>query len=270
MSLSGKTGFIGAGKMAEALICALIGKNIIHAESICASDISAERLNHLKNETGLTAYSDNTDTVKNADIIFLSVKPQNFKDLLPEIKEYVTGEKLIISIAAGISTSFIENELNNARVIRVMPNTPCLVCEMAGAYCAGKYATKEDIYTAQRLLSSAGTVFFLEEHLIDAVTGLSGSGPAFVAYMIRAFIDAGQKLGLDKNIAGDLAVQTFLGTAKLLKEKELSPEELITMVKSPGGTTAAGLNILENSELENIIIKTIKKAEERSKELGKQ
>lgn len=270
MTSSEKIGFIGAGKMAEALICAFIDKNAASPESIYASDISSDRLNYLKNKTGINTCSGNIEVVNNTDIVFLAVKPQNFKELLPEIKDSVTAEKLVISIAAGISTPRMEAGLNNPRVIRVMPNTPCLVSEMAGAYCAGKYASEEDIKTADRLLNSAGSVVLLKEELLDAVTGLSGSGPAFAAYIINAFIEAGKKVGLDETAAKELSLQTFLGTAKLLKEKEISPEELITMVKSPGGTTAAGLNLLENSELKNIIIDTIKKAEERSKELGKQ
>jgi len=267
MFISEKIGFIGAGKMGEALINAIIKKGISTPQNISVSDKMKDRLEYIKRETDTNIFYNNIDVVKNSEIIFLSVKPQDFKIVLPEIKDYITSDKLIISIAAGIKTEYIENIIEKCKVIRVMPNTPCQVGEMAGGFCAGKYAGKKEIQTAYDLLSSAGKVFFMKEEQLDAVTGLSGSGPAFVSYIIGAFIDAGKELGIEDNISKELTLQTFSGTAKLLQEYNLSPEELIKMVKSPGGTTEAGMEII--TELKNIIIKTIKKAAERSKELGK-
>ena len=267
MIISEKIGFIGAGKMGEALINAIIKRGKSLPRNISASDKNKERLEYLKRETGINIFDNNIDTVKNSEIIFLSIKPQDFKVVLPEIKDYITHEKLIISIAAGIKTEYIENIIENSKVIRVMPNTPCQVGEMAGGYCAGRYVSEKEIKTAHQLLSSAGKIFFMKEEQLDAVTGLSGSGPAFVSYMIGAFIDAGKELGIEEDISKELTLQTFSGTAKLLEECNLSPEELIKMVKSPGGTTEAGMEII--TEIKDIIIRTIKKAAERSRELGK-
>ncbi len=269
MIISERIGFIGAGKMAEALIRSILKKGLSSAEKISASDKVIERLDYLKKETDIKVFHNNIDTVKNSDILFLSVKPQDFNALLPEVKDYVDSDKLIISIAAGIKISFINNIIPNAKVIRVMPNILCLIGEMAGAYCIGDNVTEKDISIAHSLLSSAGKVFLVKEEQLDAVTGLSGSGPAFVSYLIMSFIQAGKELGIEEDICRELTLQTFLGSAKLLQENNLSEESLIKMVKSPGGTTEAGMNILENSELKNIIIKTITRATERSKELGK-
>ncbi len=269
MILSKKIGFIGAGKMADALIGGIIRKGISSVENIFASDKSKERLDYLQKKIGINVFDSNIETVKNSDIIFLSIKPQDFSTVLPEIKDYITPGKLVISIAAGVKTDYIEKMLKNPRVIRVMPNTPCQVGEMAGGFSAGKFVEEGDLQTADTILNSAGKVFLMKEELLDAVTGLSGSGPAFVSYIIQAFIDAGKKLGISENISTELTLQTFIGTAKLLQEHNISSEDLIKMVKSPGGTTASGLDVMENSELKNTIIRTIERAAARSKELGK-
>ena len=235
------------------------------AKSIIASDLHQERLDFLKKELKIGTRKDNKEVVNKSDIIFLAVKPQVIDSVLDEIKE---TDKLIISIAAGIKLSRLESKLKKAKVVRVMPNTPCLVGEMAAGFSIGKKVSDNETKIVEAILNSAGKVFYLNEDLLDAVTGLSGSGPAFVARFIEAFIEAGNKQGLNKDIATELTIQTFLGTAKLLQESGMKPEELVNLVSSPNGTTVAGREILEKSNYKDIIIKTIEKATKRSKELG--
>ena len=259
-----KIGFIGAGNMAFALAKAIKAKKL--SNSIIASDVSQDRLDYVKKELKIKKTLSNREVEEASDIIFLAVKPQVIDKVLEDIAH---TEKLIISIAAGIKLSKLEAKLKKARVIRVMPNTPCLVGEMAAGFAAGKKARDQDIKVVKEILSAAGKAYFLKEELLDAVTGLSGSGPAFVARLIESFEEAGKKLGLGKDISRELSVQTFLGTAKLLSETAMSPEELVNMVSSPNGTTVAGREILESSDVREVMIKTISRAAERSKELGK-
>jgi len=262
-----KIGFIGCGKMAEALIKGIIDSKITGNNDIYASDRNKERLEHIKKETKINVFDDNKKVVDNSDIIFLAVKPQNMDELLDEIKDKIKNQ-LIVSIAAGITIKKIESKLKDKRIVRVMPNTPCLVGEMAAGFSLGKKCNDKDAMLIEKILNSAGKAFLLKEEMLDAVTGLSGSGPAFIAYLLEAMIEGGIKSGLDKDIAIELALQTAKGTAKLLQETGMTTKELIEAVSSPGGTTIAGREILEKSDVKDIIIKTIKKAAERSKELG--
>ncbi len=250
--------------MAFALIKAIKKANL--ASSIIASDVNKERLDFIKGELKIETTTDNKEVIEKSDIIFLAVKPQVMDSVLEEIKD---TNKLVISIAAGITIKKLQSKLKKARIVRVMPNTPCLVGEMAAGFAVGKKVTDKEIKTVEEVLNSAGKAFYLKEELIDAVTGLSGSGPAFVARLIEAFVEAGQKEGLNKDIATELALQTFKGTAKLLQESGMTPEELVKIVSSPNGTTVAGREILEKSDYKDILIKTIKRSTERSKELGK-
>jgi len=259
-----KIGFIGAGNMAFALAKAI--KNAKLAKSIIASDINEERLDFVKKELKIDITKDNNEVIKKSDIIFLAVKPQVIDFVLDEIKD---TDKLVISIAAGVKLKKLEDKLKKAKVVRVMPNTPCLVGEMAAGFAVGKKVSDKEIKIVEEILNSAGKAFYLKEDLLDTVTGLSGSGPAFVARLIEAFVEAGQKQGLGKDVATELSIQTFLGTSKLLKESGMTPDELVKIVSSPGGTTVAGREILEKSDYKDIILKTIQRATERSKELGK-
>lgn len=260
-----KIGFIGAGNMAFALAKAIKKAKL---GSIIASDINQERLDFVKKELNIQVTKSNKEVFQNSDIVFLAVKPQVMDFVLDEIKTHVKNQ-LIISIAAGIKLKRLESKLKNKKIIRVMPNTPCLVGEMAAGFAVGKKVTDNEIKIVEEILSSAGKAFYLKEELLDAVTGLSGSGPAFVARLIEAFTQAGQKQGLTKDISTELALQTFKGTAALLQESGLTPDELVKMVSSPGGTTIAGREVLENSNYKDIIKKTIEVATKRSKELGK-
>lgn len=257
-------GFIGAGNMAFALAKAV--KKAKLAKSIIASDVNEERLDFIKKELGINVTKDNRKVVKVSDIIFLAVKPQVISDVLDDIKD---TDKLVISIAAGVRLKALEEKLKKAKVVRVMPNTPCLVGEMAAGFAVGKKVTDKEIKTVEEILNSAGKAFYLKEDMLDAVTGLSGSGPAFVARLIEGFIEGGIKSGLNRDIASELALQTFLGTSKLLIESGMSPDELVRMVSSPGGTTVAGREVLENSDVKDILVRTVKRAAERSKELSK-
>ena len=261
-----RIGFIGAGNMAFALIKALQKAKL--AKSIIASDVNQERLDFVKEKANITVTKNNLDVVEKSDILFLAVKPQVIDSVLDEIKNEVKTH-LIISIAAGITLKKLELKLKNKKIVRVMPNTPCLVGEMAAGFSVGKHVTGNDLKVVEELLNTAGKAFYLKESMMDAVTGLSGSGPAFVARLIEAFAKAGEAQGLNEDIATELAIHTFMGTAKLLHESGMTPEELVNLVSSPNGTTVAGREVLEKSDYKEIIKKTIARATERSKELGK-
>ncbi len=259
-----RIGTIGAGKMAFALAKAIERSNL--AESIIMSDKNKERLDYVKKNSVASVTKNNLKVLKEAEIIFLAVKPQQMEEVLKEIKSSVK-DHIIISIAAGIPLSFFNKHLKGKSVIRVMPNIPCLVGEMAAAYSLNENVDEQDANIVHGLLNSAGIAFKVDEDKLDAVTGLSGSGPGFFAKIVKNMIEAGIEEGLSNELAKELAYQTMKGTGKLLLEKELSPDELIEMVASPKGTTVAGLEVLEKSDA--IIKKTIKAAVKRSKELGK-
>ena len=260
-----KVGFIGAGKMGEALIRSMLGIEDLQL-SVLASDVSAERRELVGKLVGVEATESNLRVVDESDVVFVAVKPQNIDEVLDEIRD---TDRLVISIAAGIPLRRLEAKLTEARVIRVMPNAPCLVGEMAGGFSLGVRATDEDADTLRALLKNAGIIFRLDEKHLDAVTALSGSGPAFIAYIIKSMADGAVKQGLPEDVAEQLAVQTALGTGKLLRDMKLSPEELISIVSSPGGTTVAGRQVLEESDVKDIIEKTITKAITRGRELGR-
>jgi len=260
-----KIGFIGAGNMAFALAKAI--KKAGLAKSIIISDINYERLCFIKKELKVKITLKNIDVLRDSDIIILAVKPQVVDIILGEIKDDIK-DQLIISIAAGVKIKKLQQKLKNKKIVRVMPNTPCLVGEMAAGFAVGKKVDKKDIKIVENILNSAGTAICMSETLLDAVTGLSGSGPAFVARLIESFIEGGVRAGLTKEISRELAIQTFIGTAKLLKESKMSPDELVNIVSSPNGTTVAGREVLEKSDYKEIITNTIKTATKRSKELG--
>lgn len=231
-----------------------------------AFDVNEQQINRFSANLGQFRHaSDNAAVACGSDLVFLSVKPQVLPAVLPDI---AGTDRLVVSIAAGITISTIESALPNARVVRVMPNTPGLVGEMAAGYAAGTRATAADTELVGRLLSSAGVAMEVEEQKLDTVTGLSGSGPAFVARLIEAFTEAGEANGLDHDTAYRLVLATFSGTARLLAEKKMSPEELVTMVSSPNGTTVAGRSVLEASDYRQIIRETVDTTIRRSKELG--
>ena len=263
-----KIGFIGAGKMAEAMIASLLKAGAAAPADIAASDVSEERRRAVAERYGVGVSADNAGVVAGAEIVVLAVKPQNLAEVLAQIAPAVTPKHLVISIAAGKKIAGIEALIPGARVIRVMPNVACLIGEGMSAFAAGSRATAEDRRTAAALLASFGQAVELPEEQFDAVTALSGSGPAFFAYVLDRLAEAAVAEGLDRESAARLAAQTMLGTARLLMEKRLPPRELIAMVASPKGTTVAGLGVLDASPIGQILRDTISAAAKRSRELS--
>jgi len=270
MTIKGRTvGFLGAGNMGEALIKGLLAAKLVPADAIFATDVRPERLKELDRQYGIQVTSDNADLVRRADIVILAVKPQIMDAVATEIAPAVTRRKLLISIAAGVATEKIRARLpRDSRLIRVMPNTPALVLEGATAIAKADGLEPGDLDIAREIFGAVGRVVVLGEEMIDAVTGLSGSGPAYVAIVIESLADGGVRMGLDRATAMTLATQTVLGAAKLLLETGLHPGALKDMVSSPGGTTIAGIAALEEGGLRTTFIKAVERATQRSRELG--
>jgi pyrroline-5-carboxylate reductase len=265
-----RIGFIGSGNMATALVKGLIESKVYKKDRLSASDKDATALNRLSEQFGIKSFSQNTELVRNCDIVVLSVKPQNMRDVLNEIKEEVRDDHLFISIAAGIPLRLIHSIIDrDIPLVRVMPNTPALIQKGISAISGGTWAEKKHMATARTIFNSVGETVDVDESMMDAVTALSGSGPGYVFRILECIVEAGIQIGLGEDIALELAVQTFLGAAQLAKSSEESLETLRERVTSPGGTTAAGLRVFEELGLENTIIKAIKTANQRSIELGK-
>jgi len=262
-------GFLGAGKMAEALAKGIVAAGVSPPEKIWASDVDAARREALAKLGVATAVS-NAEVVAQADLLVLAVKPNVVGPLLEEIAPAVEARHLVVSIAAGVPLAFLEERLPaRTRVIRVMPNTPCLVGATAAAFARGTHATEEDEGVVSTLLNAVGRSFVVGEDLLDAVTGLSGSGPAYVYVMIEALADGGVRMGLPRPIAQTLAAQTVFGAAKMVLETGEHPAVLKDAVASPGGTTIAGLHALERGGLRAALIDAVEAATRRSQELGK-
>lgn len=254
--------------MAEAMIASLIGTKVSDPHEIYASDISAERRMRLKQLYGINTYSKNKVIPGSATVLVLAVKPQDLGDALKEFAPLINDKHLVISIAAGKKLGFLQSLLPRARVVRVMPNLACTAAEGMSVFCVGASITPLDKATVNRLLSCLGKVLELPESHFDAVTALSGSGPAFFTYFLNLMVDAAVKEGLDPKEALLLAGQTMLGTSKLLMEKHLDPQELIKAVTSAKGTTAAGLEVLDHSDIARVVRDTLHAAARRSAELG--
>ncbi|MDO9518135.1 MAG: pyrroline-5-carboxylate reductase [Methanosarcinaceae archaeon] len=271
MTLTNKrVGFIGAGKMGEALIRGVINARAVDGSNIYASDVYEAGLKRLHDELGINVSLDNKVTISNSDILILAVKPQILAALLASIKKSVTADKLVISIAAGVPLSDIEGGLNpGTRVIRVMPNIAATVSEAASAMSPGASASIDDTEIALAIFRAVGSAIVVPEHLMDAVTGLSGSGPAFIFPVIEAMADGAVYEGLDRHSALTLAAQTVLGAAKMVLETKMHPGELKDMVTSPGGTTIRAIRELEEHGIRAAFMNAVIASSERSKELGK-
>lgn len=264
-----RIGFLGAGQMATALAKGFVAARLFKASDVAAFDpIAAAAQSFQAAVSGAQLAANNIDVVSAADIVFLSVKPQHMTEVMHQIRGAATQGKLFVSIAAGITLAELSAGLGTERVIRVMPNTPCLVGKGASAFARGPGATAADGERVKQLLSAVGLAFELDEKLLDAVTGLSGSGPAFVYVMIEALSDGGVRMGLPRAVATQLAAQTVLGAAQMVLGGE-HPAVLKDRVASPGGTTIAGLQVLEDRGLRAALIAAVEAAAERSKELGK-
>ncbi|HEX7531202.1 MAG TPA: pyrroline-5-carboxylate reductase [Pyrinomonadaceae bacterium] len=270
MSLQNKTiAFIGAGNMGEALIRGLLSTKTVAPSQITAADARPERCEFFTKHFGIPTTADNATAARYADVVLLAIKPQQMSTVLAGLKSVTASLRLIISIAAGVTTSRIERELGGiARVVRVMPNIPALVGAGAAALAKGSLATDEDVATAEAILGAVGMTVRVDEKLMDAVTALSGSGPAYVFYVTEAMVKAGVAAGLDEGLAKKLAIQTVFGAAKLLIESGEAPESLRRKVTSPGGTTEAALRVMSERKLMEIFTEAVKAAEKKSRELS--
>lgn len=267
--LKEKIGFIGGGKMGEALCKGIIKAGLSDASNIVISDVVVERCRLLSKEIGIKTTQNNKDVTSFADVIILAVKPQIMNDVLNNLKNDINQRHLVVSIAAGIPLRFIESRLQaGTRIIRVMPNTPCLVAASSTAYALGKYATDADSQLVHNLFNAVGRVFKLDEKYLDAVTGLSGSGPAYVYMFIEALSDGGVKMGLPRDVATVLAAQTVMGAAKMVLETGQHPAQLKDAVTSPGGTTVEGISKLEEGGFRSTVINAVESATIKSKKLG--
>ena len=262
-------GFLGAGNMAEALIKGILAVGLVEPGRVWGSDPRQARCDELKARYQLHATVDNLELIRQCDLVVLSVKPQILPAVLAEIAPVLRPGALLISVAAGVPVSAIERLVPaGTRVVRTMPNTPALVAAGATAIAAGGHATPDDLEVAKRLFDAVGMTVILDEEQLDAVTGLSGSGPAYVFLIIEALSDAGVKMGLSRYNALALSAQTVLGAAKLLIETGEHPGRLKDMVTSPGGTAIAGIATLEAGGLRTTLINAVEAATARSRELG--
>ncbi len=270
MAASRRLVFIGGGNMAEALLRGILAANRMRPQDILATDVRQERLAHLETAYRIAVSSDNAAAARQAATVLLAVKPQHMDGVLAELKDAVGEGHLLVSIAAGIPTAAIAARFPHpVRVIRVMPNTPALVLEGVSALAGGSHATPRDLETARELFEAVGNVVIVDESLMDAVTGLSGSGPAYVFLIIEALADAGVKAGLPRDIALTLAAQTVRGAARLVLETGKHPGVLKDMVASPAGTTIAGLHALEQGGVRAALINAVEAAVRRAQELGR-
>ncbi len=264
-------GFIGAGRMATALARGLIDSGLAAARQIVASDPSAQSRERFATATGAETTESNRDVAEKTRVLFLAVKPQHMDAALASIRGRVGKEHLVVSIAAGVWLSTLRQELGEGpRLVRVMPNAPALVGQGAAGYCLGPGATEEDAALVEQMLGSVGMSFRVDERLLDAVTGLSGSGPAFVYVVIEAMSDAGVRMGLPRDVATALATQTVRGAAETVQASGEHPAALKDQVASPGGTTIAGLEALEAGGVRAGVMAAVVAATRRSIELGRE
>jgi pyrroline-5-carboxylate reductase len=264
-----KYAFLGAGKMATAIIQGMLRGKVCAAEDIIAACPEMDILQSLHNATSVRVATSNEQAASAAPVVMLCVKPQEAALAIQQAGAALDG-KLLISIAAGLSVATLEKMAPKCRVIRAMPNTPALIGRAATAYTGGANATQADKDCAEAIFASVGVVSYVQEKLLDAVTGLSGSGPAYVFLVIEALTDGGVSCGLPTNLARQLAIQTVLGAAELAKETGEHPAVLREMVTSPGGTTAAALGELEQHGVRAAFIQAVRAADRRSKELSGQ
>ncbi len=257
-------GFIGGGKMAEALIKGIASKG---KQNIFVSEPLEERRLYLESTYGIQASAYNKEVADACSIIILAVKPQNMAAVLDEIAAAITGDKTVVSIAAGITLAFLQEKLKTGKLVRVMPNTPAIVQEGMSVLSLCECLSEHDITAVRDIFMSVGRALTLPEKYMNAVTALSGSGPAFIALFTEALAAAGRQMGLASEHAAELALQTLIGAARLL-ETGMPPEKLREMVTSPGGTTAAGLKVFEEKGLKDIVAYALQAALKRAEELG--
>ncbi|KAG1671359.1 hypothetical protein FOA52_002969 [Chlamydomonas sp. UWO 241] len=270
VTLDKRIGFIGAGQMAEALARGLMNRGMITGSQVCCSDPNSARKDLFKS-FGATPYESNVDVAKNSDVIFIAVKPNYVAVVLEEIRKggALTDKHTVVSIAAGVTLStMLQAAGPTARIVRVMPNTPCLVGEVAAAMCLGGKADESDEKVVRTMFEAVGKIYTVAENLLSAVTGVSGSGPAYIFMVIEAMADGGVKAGLPRDISQALAAQTVLGSAKMVLETGKHPGALKDMVTSPGGTTIAGVHELEKAGIRAAFMNCVVAAANRADELA--
>jgi pyrroline-5-carboxylate reductase len=263
-------GFIGAGRMATALAQGLVRSGFVTAQQIIASDVEPSARAAFESEVGAETVTDNASVAAKANVIVLAIKPQSLGGVLTELRPLLKADHLVVSIVAGATIAALSKALGEqVRIVRVMPNTPCLVGRGASAYAMGKTANSDDAALTQSLLSTVGLAVQVPEAQLDAVTGLSGSGPAYAFQIIEALSDGGVCAGLPRNVATQLAAQTLLGAAEMVLTTGEHPGALKDAVASPGGTTIAGLHELERGGLRAALMNAVVAATRRSQELGR-
>ncbi len=266
---SKKLVFVGAGNMAEALVRGILKANLVEKENLLVTDVNLKRLEFFNQALGVKGVSNNKEAVLLSEVIVLSIKPQMMKNVLDEIAGVVQPGQKVISIAAGITTKFIESKLTKEiPVIRVMPNTPALIGHGMAGISAGKYVQDEDMELARVIFEAVGKVVVVKEEQMDTVTALSGSGPAYFFTIVEILAEAGVSLGLPEEISLKLAIETMEGAAKMLKETNEHPTILRNKVTSPGGTTMAALNVLDEKGFRKTFLEAVTAAAKRSKELS--
>ena len=269
MTFERRIGIIGIGKMGEAIISGLMKSSLSHFEKVGVSDINAERKEYVAKKYSITCYQESAELIDHSDIVIIAVPPHNVKKVLDDIRSQLTSQHLLISIAAGIATSFILRHLQkNISLIRAMPNSPCMIGEGMTVLAPLPGTSVENIQYAKEIFSSIGKVLLLTEEHLNAVTGLSGSGPAYIYFFIEALTAGGVKVGLPEDVALLLSTQTLYGSSKMLFETGKSPGKLKDMVATPGGTTVKGLMELERGHVRASVISAVEQATQRAQQLG--
>ena len=264
-----KITIIGGGAMGEAIIRGILAKGSLSPQDISVCDIDASRLDTLKKTYKVKTGRDYSSAIKDAGLVVLAVKPQTLPTLLPELKGKIDKGQLVLSIIAGAKIATISKGLGHHQIVRAMPNTPAQIGVGMTAWTASEKVTAKQKKLAQTILDALGEeVYFSDEKYIDMATAVSGSGPAYVFYMIEGLIDAAVRVGLPRDTAGELVLETVLGAALLAKQSPKSPQELRKQVTSPGGTTAAGIAVLESGKFKELLAETVAAAHKRAKELG--
>lgn len=269
-SIEGRIGFFGAGSIVEAMLSGILKKGLFSADRVYVTNRSnSERLDLLTETYGVNTTHDKMDVIKGADILILAMKPKDSAEALKELSGSVHSGQLVISVIAGVSTTLIGEWLGvNCPIIRTMPNTSSAVGLSATGLAANQFVTEDQLLLATRLFEAIGTVYTVAEEELDIVTGLSGSGPAYIYYLVEAMMGAGATAGLDREMARQLTLQTLLGAAHMLMDTREEPALLRKKVTSPGGTTQAGLEVLEAYQFQEAVTSAILRATERSREMG--
>lgn len=261
-------GFIGAGNMAEALVKGILKAGILPPSRILVSDVDKKRLQYWKDGLGIRGVEENAEVTRFAEAVILAVKPPAVDGAVQSLQSAFSEDKLLISIAAGITTSYLEGLFSHPRrVVRVMPNLPVVVLEGISALAAGHYAQKDDLLLTESIFKAVGEVVIIPEHLLEAVTGLSGSGPAYVFVILEALADAGALEGLPRDLALKLTIQTVIGASRMVQLTKEHPAILKDRVATPGGTTIAGLQVLEADGLRGILMKAIAASTQRARQI---